>query len=371
MKRIFALLLLLGLLCSIFSSCDMSYVDGGGWGGIVGDGSVGKGEDGNAENDGDDNTSSDEGTTQLPETEAPTEPPVKGPVLSHTYVLSGPYDVKGGYISGTESPSVSLSLSEIFDLEMLEEQNFLCRMTVAYDAAVQGDHLNLRFSMAVGGVFVLVDDYRYLNHDQTATQNHGVYSLSSDVYNRTGSMNLTWDTKGITGFDGLNHCRISNVSVYVEFYTDDPQVNQPEENLITEYAFDLSGSYTVRGGYISGTTTPSVSVDLGEVFDLHALAEKGYYCDIYVSYTAEVQGDHLNIRSTLDGPVVSVADYTFLEDNEKGNLGHSANNISSAYYATFTTLHIKWDCKGITSFDGLNECIVSNVRVDVVFRGGQ
>ena len=158
------------------------------------------------------------------------------------------------------------------------------------------------------------------------------------------------------------------MTVLVEFYTDNPQTNQPEENLVTEHAFDLSGSYTVRGGYISGTTTPSVSVDLSEVFDLKALAEKGYYCNIYVTYTAEVQGDHLNIRSTLDGPAVSVSDYTFLEDNEKGNLSHSATNISHTNYATFTTLHIKWDCKGITAFDGLNECIVSNVRVEVRFQ---
>ena len=173
MKKILALILFLTLLCFALSSCDMSYMDGNGLGDTVDNGSTDN--SGNATAD---NALSDENMTAAPVTEAPTEPdtepPVTGPVLSHTYYLSGPYDVKGGYVSGTVSPTVGLSLSDIFDLDMLAEQDFLCRITVNYNAAVQGDHLNLRFSMTVGGSFVLVDDYRYLDNDQTASQNHGV-----------------------------------------------------------------------------------------------------------------------------------------------------------------------------------------------------
>ncbi len=378
MKKVLFFLLLVTILCSTLSSCDMSSI-GTGYPGLSNnvtttDNQEDFSEDGDNYDDDISDGNIDEDTTDAPEgditeTDVPeTTPPATGPVLSHTYYLSGPYDVKGGYVSGTESPTVTLSLSDIFDLNMLEEQDFLCRMTVTYNAAVQGDHLNLRFSMTVGGVFMLVDDYRYMDTNQTATQNHGVYSIDSQFYNRTGDMALTWDTKGVTGFDGLNHCKITDVSVCVEFYKDDTQTNQPEETLLTEYSFILSGSYTVRGGYISGTTTPSVSVDLSEAFNLQALAEQGYYCNIYVTYTAEVQGDHLNIRSTLDGPTTSVSDYTFLEDNEKRTMSHSATNIISYDYSAFSTLNIKWDCKGITAFDGLNECIVSNVCVEVRFQ---
>jgi hypothetical protein len=322
----------------------------------------------------------DEYVTDIhPETETITEPatepdttpgynPDGSPVLVHTFTLSGPYDVKGGYVSGTASPSANIVLTEVFDVAALAEAGYYCRVNLSYQAAVQGDHLNLRFSMALGGVFVLVDDYRYLNHNESTTMTHGAYAIPADTYGITGVLSLNWDTKGVTDFDGINHCKVSEIAVTVEFYREDtPEDSAPESGLVTEYDFILPGSYTTRGGYISGTTTPSVSVDLTTVFDLQTLADEGYTCGIEVYYTAEVQGDHLNLRCTIDGTTVSVSDYVYLDHNEKANMGHAAYNISAAYYKPLSTIYLKWDCKGVTVFDGLNECVISNVRVHVHF----
>ena len=370
--RLLTLLLALLLVTALLTGCDMAVING------VDGFSPSETDSGSSENltsadaPSDDTSVPSESESEVNESATlPENGGSHAPVLSHTYVLNGPYDVKGGYISGTESPFVTLSLGNIFDLNMMKEQDFLCRISVVYDAAVQGDHLNLRFSLSMGGSFVLVDNYRYLDNDETARLQHNAYTIRPDTYSRTGDLTLSWDTKGVTSLDGINHCRITGVTVYVEFYSDAPQETAPDEDpsedLITRHDFILDGRYTVRGGYISGTTTPSVSVDLSEVFDLKTLAELGYLCTVSISYTAEVQGDHLNLRCIMDGVAVVAEDYVFLEDNEKSNLYLGAENIPGEHYKTFTAVYLKWDCKGITALDGLNECIVSNVIVDVTF----
>lgn len=140
-----------------------------------------------------------------------------------------------------------------------------------------------------------------------------------------------------------------------------------EKELVTEHTFSVGGSYTVRGGYLSGSTTPSVSVNLGEVFDMDGLAKKNYKCQITVYYTAKVLGDHLNLQCTLGGVTGVSSNYTYLDHNQQKDLSCSSYNIGSNQYNYNATLKITWDCKGVTFLDGLNECVVSNVRVHVKF----
>ena len=147
----------------------------------------------------------------------------------------------------------------------------------------------------------------------------------------------------------------------------DAFVAEPEKPLVTEHTFTQSGTYTVRGGYISGSTTPSMSINLASVFDLQELANKNYTCNIEVSYYAKVQGDHLNVRCLFGGPTDVAADYIYLDNDEGAELSHASYNISGASYVQNATLYIKWECKGITIFDGLNVCEISDVRVTVKF----
>lgn len=141
----------------------------------------------------------------------------------------------------------------------------------------------------------------------------------------------------------------------------------PDPPLVTQHTFSIPGTHTVRGGYISGTTTPSVSLNLAEVFDLQALVDKNYSCNIYVSYYCKVNGDHLNVRCSLSGPSNEKTEYVYLDHNESSSLSLSAYNIPASSFSDKSILYIKWDCKGITAFDGLNECQVSDVNVSLTF----
>lgn len=148
---------------------------------------------------------------------------------------------------------------------------------------------------------------------------------------------------------------------------DFPSIQQTEKPLVKEYVFNVSGTYVVRDGYISGTTTPSVQINLADVFDLQALSNKGYVCRIKVNYNCQVNGDHLNVRCSLGGATGSSADYVYIDHNGQASLEHIAYNVSASSCASNPVLYVKWDCKGVTFMDGLNECEISNVTVTVEF----
>lgn len=137
--------------------------------------------------------------------------------------------------------------------------------------------------------------------------------------------------------------------------------------LVTEYTFDEFGSKTVLGGYLSGYSSPSVSANLSEVFDIKALASKGYKCNVTVNYNVRVEGDHLNVRCSFGGVSSSAASYTYLDHNESSSLSHSAYNIDKSVYKEDPTITVTWDCKGVTGFDGLNECTVFGIEITVKF----
>ena len=140
-----------------------------------------------------------------------------------------------------------------------------------------------------------------------------------------------------------------------------------EDDLVTSYTFENDDSRVVNGGYYSGTSTPSISFNLSEAFDLRALAKNKYVCNINVSYFCQVQGDHLNVRCTMSGVTDLQADYTYLNHNEGATLSFDSYNISPSSYSNNSVLNLKWDCKGITFLDGINSCKVSNVVVTVTF----
>ena len=143
--------------------------------------------------------------------------------------------------------------------------------------------------------------------------------------------------------------------------------SQSESSLVTEYTFKDFDSHEVRGGYYSGVASPSIDVNLSDPFDLKALARKGYVCDITVSYDCLVNGDHLNIACAFSGPVNKKSDYEYLPSNSTKWLEFSAYNIPADSIANNPTLNIKWSCEGITWLDGINECEVSGIRVEVRF----
>ena len=152
------------------------------------------------------------------------------------------------------------------------------------------------------------------------------------------------------------------------FHIEDlPAIQQTEKPLVTEHVFNVSGTHVVRDGYISGSTTPSVQINLADVFDLEALANKGYTCRIKVNYNCKVNGDHLNVRCSFGGAADSSADYVYIDHNGRADLEHIAYNVSASSCANSPVLYVKWDCKGVTFMDGLNECEISKVTVTVEF----
>lgn len=152
-------------------------------------------------------------------------------------------------------------------------------------------------------------------------------------------------------------CDLSSISIVIP----------NEEPLLTEYTFSVPDSYTVRDGYLSGTTSPSISVNLAEVFDLQALADQGYKCNVEVTYSAQVKGDHLNLRCSFGGMTDETGGYVYLDHNEYAKLNHTSYNISGSSYVSNGTLYVKWNCQGVTFLDGLNECVVSDIRISVRF----
>lgn len=146
-----------------------------------------------------------------------------------------------------------------------------------------------------------------------------------------------------------------------------------EPPLLTEASYSSSSSQTVRGGYISGSATPSVTIPLTEKLDLEKLVKKGYKCDMTVTYKASVQGDHLKLACSVgigsggSSSQVYASDFTYLEHNETRYMTHEIVGLSPSTMENVAACTLRWEAKGITFMDGLNECIVSDVNVFLRF----
>ena len=140
-----------------------------------------------------------------------------------------------------------------------------------------------------------------------------------------------------------------------------------EKELVTEHEYSVSGSYRVLHGYLSGSTSPSISVNLADPFNLKALAKQGYVCDIVVRYRAQVNGDHLNLRCSFSGVTNEVGSFFYMGKDENSWESHASYNISGNSYTNKATLYVKWECEGMTFLDGINDCTISNITVEVKF----